>query len=142
MHVDHTILCVDDDPDDLDILISALEDAGTIYRLEKAHNGEEALLKLQDLHRQNELPCLIILDVNMPKMDGAQTLKAIKSYPVFQAIPVIIFSTARKDGVADFYTEYGAEYVSKPVQYELLSKMASRFTNTCNHTSQTNKKDL
>ncbi|WP_121355971.1 response regulator [Flavisolibacter nicotianae] len=116
MHVDHNILCIDDDAEDLDILKSALEDAGKVYRIESAHNGEEAITKLKEMQLKNELPRLIILDVNMPKMDGKQTLKAIKSHQRFKAIPVIVFSTASKEGVIDIYSEYGAEYIPKPVQ--------------------------
>lgn len=80
MHVDHTILCVDDDADELDLLKTALEDAGMKYRIESAHNGEDALIRLEEIQLYNELPCFITLDVNMSKMAGKQTLKAIKSH--------------------------------------------------------------
>jgi len=85
------ILLGDDDPDDHRILKDCFSDLHWEFELITFLNGSEVLTYL----RNNELlPDLVILDVNMPKMDGFETLARIKSTPQHAHLPVIIYSTA------------------------------------------------
>lgn len=77
MKTSYTILYVDDDNDDLSIISEAFEKY-TDLRVVQANNGVEALQVLKHMAYKNVLPCLIILDINMPVMDGKQTLSQIK----------------------------------------------------------------
>jgi response regulator RpfG family c-di-GMP phosphodiesterase len=73
-----TIVCVDDDPDDLTMLRQAIEELGTDHRIVEAFDGVHALELLQQMHDSGAIPCLVVLDINMPRMDGKQTLVAIR----------------------------------------------------------------
>jgi CheY-like chemotaxis protein len=89
-----TILCVDDDEDDLFMLRQAIESIGTDYRILEAFDGVHALELLQEMKQEGELPCLIVLDINMPRMDGKQTLVALQQDKAFSSIPVVLFTTS------------------------------------------------
>jgi CheY-like chemotaxis protein len=82
-----SILIVDDHTDSREAIAELLRDAGHISC--EATNGREAL---DWLHRQNELPCLILLDLRMPTMDGWDFLRVLNGAPRLSDIPVIIIS--------------------------------------------------
>lgn len=99
----HTVFIVDDDADIRESVAEALEDEG--YNVKMAANGKEAL----DLLAVEPSPCLILLDLMMPVMDGQQFRLAQQSDPAWAAIPVVLVSagnqgkeTAREMGAADF----------------------------------------
>lgn len=107
------ILLVDDEPDILEFLKYNLERQG--FEVMLAHNGEEAI------NRLSEKPDLIIIDVLMPKMDGFETCKRIKSIKEFANIP-IVFLTA-KNGEKDeinALTLGASDYIQKPVSSNKL----------------------
>lgn len=87
------------------------------HRVSHAANGEEALSRLKNA--QEELPNVILLDLNMPKMNGIEFLKLLKSDDVLKYIPAIILSTSnnRKD-ILECYTLGIAGYIMKPLKYE------------------------
>ena len=99
---EHTILLVDDDPDDLHLLREALDAAGSPYRILEAHDGEEAVNRLLELDSLNADPCLIVLDINMPRMNGRQTLSALKSNQSLSLLPVVVFSTSSSPRISNF----------------------------------------
>jgi CheY-like chemotaxis protein len=84
----HTILYVEDDLDDLFIVQQAFENYNDTITVVHAHNGFMALEYLNNLYELNALPCLVILDMNMPGMDGRETLIRIKQSELFKEIPV------------------------------------------------------
>jgi CheY-like chemotaxis protein len=88
------ILLIDDDLDDKVLFIEALADIDETIDCEYYNNGEQAL---RWLTTTGILPDYIFLDLNMPKMNGIEVLKAIKSDRRISAIPVIIYSTSRND---------------------------------------------
>jgi DNA-binding response OmpR family regulator len=115
-----TILVVDDNPDLLDIVDAILTGAG--YVVAKALSGEDGLTVARNLH-----PNLILLDLNMPKMDGWEVLKLLKADAITRDIPVAIFSvrTDLKDKI--FGLQRGAvDYIAKPFQYERLTERVER----------------
>src|SRR5947209_5453969 len=88
------ILYVDDDPDDIAILKDAIETLDTEHHLVTACNGNNALEVLQQMNQDGELPCLIVLDINMPCRDGKETLIALQQENKLAAIPIVLFSTS------------------------------------------------
>jgi len=94
MHVDKTVVLIDDDPDDLELLTDALAAIDKGHKIVTAGNGLEGIKKLEELSDKGKLPCLIVLDLNMPKMDGKQTFMAIRSNEKLNKLPVVIFSTS------------------------------------------------
>lgn len=127
----HTILYADDDQDDLHLLTEALMQIDPAYKIVEAANGEDALNKLNQMKKAGELPCLIILDVNMPKLDGRQTLMALKKDQELLKIPIVIFSTSSSSIDKFFFSRNKVEYITKPINFKNLVSVASKMLNYC-----------
>ena len=121
-----TILMADDDPDDRLLTADALKEARLINDIRFVENGVELL---EYLRRQGKFaapadaprPGLILLDLNMPKMDGRTVLKELKQDPDFRMIPVVVLTTSKDD--EDVYKSYDLgvnSYIVKPVTFEAL----------------------
>jgi len=112
------VLYVDDDSDDCVFLSESFAAATTGTNLVCASGGEEAILYLNSIN-DNSLPSLIILDLNMPRWDGRQMLRYIKSNPNFSGIPVVILSTSENKADKEICARLGAaSYLQKPVHYD------------------------
>ncbi|MDF2892412.1 MAG: two component transcriptional regulator, winged helix family [Clostridia bacterium] len=112
------VLIVDDDPITLKILCAAIEKRG--FAVIKATNGNDALLKLQ----KHEV-CAIILDLNLPDINGLEILKQIRNHPILNAIAVIIVTENDDKLEAILGLEMGADdYITKPFhQRELIARL-------------------
>jgi CheY-like chemotaxis protein len=112
------ILVVDDDPEDRAIIKEALEMIHDGEIIMFAENGEQALDVLDECFTSNRLPCLVVLDLNMPKMNGTETLRSIKKSEAFKHIPVIIYSTSVNPAEKDRCLQLGAlDYIAKPISF-------------------------
>lgn len=133
MHADnhkHIILYAEDDPDDL-FMISQVFNELQNTELLHARNGYEAVQQLQQSLVNQILPCLIILDVNMPGMNGRDALVHIRQAEDFKNIPVVLFTTSSSDHDRVFAKKWGAEFVTKPVMYPELQELARKFISYC-----------
>jgi two-component system response regulator len=122
---------VDDDEEDRMMLNDAFGELGygNLVRLEP--DGESAIAWLESLD-PGQLPCLIILDLNMPRLNGRQTLKYIKSSPSLHQIAVVIFSTSLNPFERDECMALGAHsYVVKPITYGESLRIAESFYSVC-----------
>lgn len=110
------ILLIDDDQVDAMTVQRALKELHVTNRLEHAENGEDALAFLSD--DAKALPCLILLDLNMPVMNGIEFLQAVKTMPGLKCIPVVVLTTSdeQKDKLESFNLGV-AGYMRKPVDY-------------------------
>ena len=111
------ILLIEDDSVDAMTVRRAIKELHVANQLEHAENGEEALVYLRDASRDR--PCLILLDLNMPVMNGIEFLQAVKAEPELKRIPVVVLTTSdeQEDKVESF--ELGvAGYMRKPVEYQ------------------------
>jgi len=111
------ILLIEDDQVDAMVVRRALKELHVTNRLEHVENGEEALAYLRD--SAMERPCLILLDLNMPVMNGIEFLQEVKTDPELKRTPVVALTTSdeQKDKVESF--ELGvAGYMRKPVDYQ------------------------
>ena len=127
----YTILYVDDDHDDLLLVSEAFEKHTDDLRVIHAYNGLEALRILGKMKLDNSLPCLIILDINMPVMDGKETLKAIKDAEHFKEIPAVLFSTSTSGPDKKFAEDLGADFITKPIKYAHLENLVEQFVEKC-----------
>lgn len=126
-----TILCVDDDPDDLVLLKEAVADAQQTYCFIEARNGKEALAYLQLAKQTAEFPCLIILDINMPILNGKETLQMIKSDDALKNIPAVVFTTSSNSEDKLFCSSFSTDMISKPVYFEELRQTVQRLLGYC-----------
>jgi len=126
------ILYIDDDPDDVEMLQEAIRSINSGYQLRKAADGIEGLQLLQQMKGNGTLPCLIVLDLNMPGMDGRQTFIKIKQDEVLRSIPVVIFSTSSSSLDQLFFRDKNVEYITKPIQYLRLLEIAKKLLSMCN----------
>lgn len=121
------VLIVDDEEQDVDLLREAIALSGVTFHIHTVQDGDEALefLRRQGPYEDVPRPDLVLLDLNMPRMNGHETLEAIKSDPDLKRIPVIIFSTSNdpKD-VRESYDRHANSYVTKPYQFEALQEVA------------------
>lgn len=108
-----TLFLIDDDRDEHELFEDALRDINTTIELVTAKNGIEAFEKLQA--RQVNVPDLIFLDLNMPKMDGKQFLREIKARMEFKEIPVYVYTTSSNPKEKTEVLEMGAaHFITKP----------------------------
>jgi CheY-like chemotaxis protein len=116
------ILMVEDDPKDVELSMTALEDYNLVNEVVVARDGEEALDYLfcrgKFQGRSSENPAVILLDLKLPKVDGLEVLKEIKSDPKLKMIPVVVLTSSKeeKDMVTSYKLGVNA-YVVKPVDF-------------------------
>jgi CheY-like chemotaxis protein len=116
------ILMVEDDAKDVELSLTALEDYNLVNEVVIAHDGEEALDYLycrgEYQTRSGENPAVILLDLKLPKVDGLEVLKQIKSDDKLKLIPVVVLTSSKeeKDMVASYKLGVNA-YVVKPVDF-------------------------
>jgi CheY-like chemotaxis protein len=121
-----TILMADDDADDRRLTRDALEESRLANDLRFVENGEELLSYLRNKGKYADRdafprPGLILLDLNMPRMDGRTALKAIKADSELRQIPVTVLTTSKAD--EDIFRSYDLgvnSYIVKPVTFEAL----------------------
>ena len=124
-----TILMADDDADDRLLAKDALAECNLNGELHFVENGEELLDYLQRRGKYLDLtssprPSLILLDLNMPRKDGREALREIKSNPEFRKIPVIVLTTSKADtDIAQIYDLGANSFISKPVTFDSLVKV-------------------
>jgi CheY-like chemotaxis protein len=126
------ILCADDDPYDRELLAETIMEIAPTYEIINATNGQDALTKLDKLKVVNRLPCLIILDMNMPVKDGKETLIEIKEDYELKSIPVVIFTTSARQIYADIALKYDVEIVTKPASMGMIVQEVTRLLSYCN----------
>jgi len=115
------ILLVDDNEGDILLTKEALEEAKIVNRISVAYDGVQALsfLKKEPPFMQYESPDLILLDINLPRMDGTELLGIIKHDPELRRIPVIMLTTSSSErDILTSYDNHANCYITKPVDLE------------------------
>ena len=117
------ILIVDDDPKNIFVLAAALEDFGG--KIIQAENGVDALEKIE-----TEKVDLILMDIMMPVMDGYECISIIRTMDRYKDIPIIALTAKALKGDREKCIEVGAnDYISKPVDYDVLINLISAWIN-------------
>ena len=119
------ILIAEDDADDRYLIGTAFAEKGYSEKIDFVENGVELLSYLENIlligPDEKNLPCVILLDLNMPKKDGREALKELKQHPIFKKIPVIVFTTTKNEIEIKRCYELGANsYVVKPLTFDDL----------------------
>lgn len=115
------ILLVEDSEPDIQLTCEAFSEAGIVNRLHVARDGVEALELLRHTPGRPAIPRpdVILLDINMPRMNGLEMLDELKRDPVLMTIPVIMLTTSHaEEDILRSYQAHAASYVVKPVDFE------------------------
>lgn len=118
------LLCIDDDPEDVELFIDAVKMIDRTHTCMVAINGIEALSTLANI-----IPDLIFLDINMPVMDGRETLAKIRSDERLRSVPIFILSTSNDLKEAEACSKLGAtKWLVKPSSFtELVRRLKTVF---------------
>jgi CheY-like chemotaxis protein len=123
MKTAHAILLVEDNPADVKITQRALRDGGLPVELLVVRDGQEAVEYL--LHQGQHdgdpawrVPDLILLDINLPRLNGLQVLQRIRATPALRATPVVVLTTSRRqEDVHQMYAAGANTYIEKPQDF-------------------------
>jgi chemotaxis family two-component system response regulator Rcp1 len=120
------ILLVEDNEGDIVLFKEALQEGGFTCKLEVVRDGEEALrfLNREGDYAQEPDPALIVLDINLPKMNGMELLRELKRDPVHQRIPVVVFTTSSsRQDILEAYANFVNSYIIKPGNLQAFIKV-------------------
>ena len=122
------ILIGEDDYEDQFILEEFFQDNGVKDQIAFERNGKKVIEYLENIPTADNLPDLIVLDLNMPILNGTQTLFELKNHQRFHDIPVIIYSTSNNEHEKRKCLNFGAvDYMVKPVSVDEGEKMVRQF---------------
>lgn len=123
MKKDYEILLIEDNIDDVELSLMALREGGIDYKIKVLRDGMEALEYLfapdGKTDKLQRMPVLILLDLKLPKVDGFQVLKRIKSHPEAKVIPVVIMTSSDEGRDRERSYRMGTNsYIKKPVDFD------------------------
>jgi CheY-like chemotaxis protein len=125
------VLYADDDPDDLMLVTDAFYRYTQNIEVVTASDGAEALSYLKNLTSIDSMPCLIILDINMPRLNGKEALMNIRSMKRFEEIPVVLFTTSSQPSDKTFANTYNAGFLKKPIDISQMEIITDQFIQHC-----------
>jgi DNA-binding response OmpR family regulator len=129
------VFLIEDDPDDRELLELALQDNEVVYRLDSVNRGD---LVVPWMESCQNLPDIIIMDLNLPKLHGREVICKVKENPKFKKIPFLVLTTSSSEADRLYCLEKGADqFMSKPSDHEgfkilaeTILKMGSRVTSS------------
>jgi CheY-like chemotaxis protein len=122
------VLYADDDADDRMLLSDTFQQVAPDYILETVPDGTAAMDYLKSNTRQ---PCLLILDLNMPGMNGWEVMKKLKTDQNFQSLPIVVFTTSSNPADKQECARYGIEMITKPINTVDFEQTANRLLSYC-----------
>lgn len=125
------VLYADDDPDDRILIKQAFAAYSHTVELKTFENGVQLLQYMNSAQPSEPLPCLIIIDINMPRLDGKEVLVALRSQTEFEEIPVILFSTSTLPSEKEFARSFNAGFITKPLYTEQMYFLVDRMIDHC-----------
>ncbi len=126
------ILLVEDNEGDIILTMEALNEGKAGNKISIARDGEQAIqfLNKEGVYSNAPRPDLILLDINLPRIDGNEVLIYIKTNPILQSIPVIMLSTSTSEkDIADSYKNHANSYISKPADLDKFFEVIQKIEN-------------
>ena len=124
------LLLIEDNEGDILLTQEALSDVALRNSLTVMRDGEQALDYLKN--SKNHLPDLILLDINLPRMDGKEFLNRIKTDPALLHIPVVVLTTSSSGrDIKDAYSLYANCYITKPVDFDSFVQVIRAIERFC-----------
>ena len=126
-----TILYVDDDSDDRFFLSTTINKINPSILIIEKENGIDALNYLSEAKENNRLPSLVILDINMPGLDGKKTLDKIRSLYTDSELPVVVFTCSQNPAEKKLFKNKGVDMFTKPMEISELDEIVKNFLFRC-----------
>lgn len=127
----YIVLYAEDDQDDVDLIMDGFSQFQQNLEIITVADGYEALSYLSNLKPLEPSPCLVILDINMPRMNGKEALQRIRSMDRFREIPIVLFSTSVQPADKAFAKAHDAGFLTKPVMGPQLASIAEQLITYC-----------
>lgn len=125
------VLYADDDPDDLELVQEAFARYSKDVEVLSFSDGMSALSYLHNFSSFDPTPCLIILDINMPMLNGKEVLVRLRQIQRFEAVPVVLFTTSSQPQDKSFAKRYNAGFVTKPLDAKQMHLITDQFIDHC-----------
>ena len=124
---------MEDDPDDVLLITEALANSPVLVDVVHKRNGLDALNYLNELKNNiGSFPCLIILDINMPLINGKQLIAILRNDENFLSIPIVAFTTSSSDGDREYCDRFNVSMVTKPNGMDDFNEAVIKFLDHCN----------
>lgn len=125
------VLYVDDDADDRDLVREIFDEFSSIIELLTFEDGHSLLGYLDTLVPLQPKPCLIVIDINMPRLDGKQVLRQIRNRDEFTEVPAVLFSTSTLPADAIFARTHNAGFITKPLHNSQVYLIVDQLIEHC-----------
>lgn len=126
------VLYVDDDADDRMLLTDVFQQTAPGYRIDTAIDGFAAL---DYLRNKPELPGLVIMDLNMPGLNGKEVIRELKNDPRLQHVPIVAFTTSANPSDRMECARFGVDMVTKPITFDDLTRTVNILLGYCKKTA-------
>lgn len=125
------VLYADDDPEDIELVRDAFNAYSQNVELITFSNGIEMLNYIKTIDPFKAAPCLFIIDINMPRLNGKETLMRLRKQKEFAEVPAVLFSTSTMPADATFAHNYNAGFVTKPLHTNQVHQIIDQIIEHC-----------
>jgi CheY-like chemotaxis protein len=125
------VLYADDDPEDIELVSDAFLSYAQNVELLTFPDGIELLNFIETIDPFHASPCLFILDINMPRLDGKETLRRLRRIESFAEVPAVLFSTSSLPADASFAKNFNAGFVTKPLHTNQVHMIIDEIIDHC-----------
>jgi CheY-like chemotaxis protein len=125
------IIFADDDADDLELITGFFKQYNRNVNVLEFKDGKEVIMFLDDFALNTSIPLLIVLDINMPRLNGLETLATIRKHPRYRNIPVVIYTTSVNEADQEACRRLGASWVSKSTTVDGVKQTARVLAEFC-----------
>lgn len=125
------VLYADDDPEDIELVSEAFHAYSQNVELLTFNDGVDLLNYVKSVNSFQASPCLFIIDINMPRLNGKETLVRLRKHEEFAEVPAVLFSTSTMPADAVFAQNYNAGFVTKPLHTDQVHQIIDQIIEHC-----------
>lgn len=127
----HIVLYADDDIDDIELVKEAFFKYSRDVEVITFEDGNSLLRYVSELSPLDAKPCLVILDYNMPLLNGKETLIRLRDIEGYESLPVVMFTTSSMAADKQFANKWGAGFITKPLDTRQMRYITEQFIDHC-----------